>query len=33
MGGQLEEIMGGGLRNGETLEGRRMDIMLLLKQR
>jgi len=33
MGGQLEEIMGGGLRNGETLEGRRMDIMLLLKLR
>jgi len=33
MGGELEEIMGGGLRNGETLEGRRMDIMLLLKLR
>jgi len=33
MGGELEEIMGGGLRNGETLEGKRMDIVLRLKLR
>ena len=33
MGGKPEEIMGGGLRNGRTLEDRRMDIMLVLKLR
>ena len=31
--GREQEIMGGGLRNGRTLEGRRMDIMLVLKLR
>ena len=31
--GREQEIMGGGLRNGRTLEGRRMDIMLVLKPR
>ena len=37
MAGELEgreqEIMGGGLRNGRALEGRRMDTMLLLNMR
>ena len=31
--GREQEIMEGGLRNGKALEGRRMDIMLLLKMR
>ena len=31
--GREQVIMGGGLRNGRTLEGRRMDIMLVLKPR